>query len=722
MSSIEKQKGNDNNVENENNKILQEEMLQKELKIADNILKNFKEKYWENSEEYQNILKEYNKIHDNYNKAKNDDLKISREELEKILEEITNFENLNSSDTNKLEKFFEEKQKLPYLSKEINDKLDKLKDKIQKLFQKYPDFKKGIIKFVEEELDYTDYILSYYEKTELLSQEEKKEVIIQVLNGSLESHFYSIWEMENAIKYIQSNTYIDNKSQFLNDLLIHTPKTIYDLWEKMDAISQLSFYHKEEWYEYSSKNYCTVEDIYLFNLLELNINKLQKLDSYIKNWDDKGFMNCINDLFSIEERNNLLRYPEIRNKYIELRRWDLNIPKDTISDDIIMHLSKLKDKNIVVEFQKFISVFFNTPEKDKKNKILSEFINIELWSILEKSKYLSDNYKIIEIVENLITNESLNIQEWTSEYEEMEKLYNTVDDKITKIKKDTENYITKIKKNIENYITKQKHLNSKEYMESVKILQEISKIKNVSDVKNSDLYKLTLLLEDASAKEESWEVTKTTNSTESIKEGKEFAKISESKRKEMQQKIDILWLNAKVNDDWKIVWKNWEEKFSQKIQNWKIEVWADNKMIYTTSLWYKFEFENNEIWSMKIVEITEKFNYLNKIWLWYFGENFKKMLELIPVYLPNAGLNLSINEKSWNFLSNDELFLIIIPIFQNIWFLEKKNFSQNISEVQETTDLQMMTRIFKIKNWSAFIDWKFDAKIFWELLQSKNKV
>jgi len=63
----------------------------------------------------------------------------------------------------------------------------------------------------------------------------------------------------------------------------------------------------------------------------------------------------------------------------------------------------------------------------------------------------------------------------------------------------------------------------------------------------------------------------------------------------------------------------------------------------------------------------------------------------------------------------------LIPVFQSIWFIE---IEQNIDYLlpQEITDLQMMTRIWNLENWSAFIDGKFDNKLFWELLQSKNKV
>jgi hypothetical protein len=171
-----------------------------------------------------------------------------------------------------------------------------------------------------------------------------------------------------------------------------------------------------------------------------------------------------------------------------------------------------------------------------------------------------------------------------------------------------------------------------------------------------------------------------------------------------------------------MVWKNWEEKFSTKIENWEIEVWWNDKLIYTTSLWYKFELENNDLGSDKILEITETFSYLNKIWLWYFWNNFKSMLESIKNYLPRETSYLSIDEKSWNFLSMTELYWIVIPIFKNLWFIDN---SQNLDYLapDEITDTVMSYRLTKIPWWESFQKWKpFNEVIFWEMLQKITKV
>ncbi len=630
----------------------------------------------------------------------------------------------------KLQELFQKKQELPYSSKDTDDKLHEWKNKIQQLFQKYPDFKQSITKFVEEKFHYTDYFLSYYEETEFSSQEEKEKIMMQVLNGMLESTFYWIWDIEKAIKYVQSNTSIDDKNQFLIDLLMWTPEALYNLWEKMDAISQLSFYHKKEWYKYAPRLSSTAEDIHLFSLLKLDTNKLQKLDSYIKNGDDKGFMNSINDLFSTQERSNLLWYPEIKNKYIEVQRWDLNLPKDTVSDDIIISLSQLKDKSVITQFQKLITDFFNEPNRDIKNSILSQFIHIELWNIVKNSRYLSDNYKIIQIVNDLVTDGASSLWEWTPEYKKMEQLYNTVNDKITQIK-------TYNQKKVSDYITEQIwYLRSEKDMQSVDVLQKISKIDKkeksysedrawfISDCDSTDpiLSKL-ILLEDASAKKASWEVMKIPNPAQSPEGVKNTAKIPE-----MQKSLSRLWLNVKVWENGNVIWANWETQFTQKVWNRTFEVKDDGNIFIQWAFWYNFRYENNLNGIEQYLEIADQIQYLDDMWLWHFWENFKEMVSVLNLYTSYTGLRyINIDDtkmNSTNFINQVEL-TNISKAFYKIWFLSSENFSYGFKngEMQKTEFTHIMQTRFEGRN---FLKWgNFDREIFKQIITEidwKNKV
>lgn len=614
----------------------------------------------------------------------------------------------------KLQELFQKKQELPYSSKDTDDKLHEWKNKIQQLFQKYPDFKQSIVKFVEEKFHYTDYFLSYYEETEFSSQEEKEKIMMQVLNGMLDSNFYWIWDIETAIKYVQSNTSIEDKNQFLSDLLERTPEVIYNLWEKMDVISQLSFYQKEGGYKYALKFLNSKDDLSpLYDLLKIDSKKLQELDSYIKNGDNKGFMNSINELFSTQERSILVWYPVIKNKYIELQRWDLSLPKDSISDDILISLSQLKDKGVVNQFQKLISRFFNESNRDIKNKILSEFIHIELWNIVKNSKYLSDNYKIIEIVNNFITDKTVNIREWTSEYEKMEQLYNMVNDKYTQIKTYNENKAS-------DYITKQIwYLKSEKDMQSVDTLQKISKIddkeKSYSKGIESGCTENTLLkliiLEDAI----DIKTPKPPQSPEGVK--------SSEKIPEMQNSLSRLWLNVKVWENGSLIWINGETNFTQKIWNRTFEVKENGNIFIQWAFGYEFQYENNIDGIEQYLEIADQIEYVDHMGLWHFGTNLKDMIEILNLYTSYTGLKyINVDDSSLNstnFINQVEL-TNISKAFYKIWFLSTENFSYWFKnwEMQKVEFTHIMQTNFE---WRKFLKWgSFDREMFKNVITETN--
>jgi hypothetical protein len=164
---------------------------------------------------------------------------------------------------------------------------------------------------------------------------------------------------------------------------------------------------------------------------------------------------------------------------------------------------------------------------------------------------------------------------------------------------------------------------------------------------------------------------------------------------------------------------NWTETIQQKIgKDGHIEINADGKMVLVSSFWYRMEYENNWVWIEQSLETIKTFQYLKRIWLWYFGDNLKPMLEQMKQYLPNQTGYLSIDEKSWNFLNIQELNLIVIPVFQNIWFITK---NQNLDYLfpEEITDTTMAERV---KN-TPFEQWKnFNNAEYQKLLQKHNTV
>jgi hypothetical protein len=498
-----------------------------------------------------------------------------------------------------------------------------------------------------------------------------------------------VWDLSIYLKEIDKNTHINDKSKFL------------------------SYYFKcgyqwSEWKEWINKVFNIINSSSVTNGVLWNLNdekladivsiwaqEIQKLQDLYAKWNIKNLISFLDNDILPELREKTLNIPNIKDIYISDKRGLLNqnskdnLLKEEIQnlpDDVILLLSQIKDKNIskeILEFFKWI--------KDKSDYIkIHNFINND-WmnSLLNKTSNIVERISILNIFSSYI------------EY----KLSWDVTDIFAR-----ENFLSVIES-----LKQKTNIEIKDWIEKLKEKYQDNpemqlKISNFENSKEKPISFLATYYE--------WNNEK----TQQIRtEPAEKPLVSKEEQKGIKDSFSKMWLNVQVSDDWKLLWNNWEKQFSQKNQNGKIEVWANEELVYTTSLWYKFEFNQDLLWLQKLSDITERFNYLNKIWLGYFGEKFKNMLALIPIYLPNQWLNLSINEKTWDFLSNYELFNIIIPIFQNIWFIEA---GQNIDYLlpQEVTDMQMMSRVSKIENWGAFIDGKFDAKLFWELLKSKNKV
>lgn len=145
----------------------------------------------------------------------------------------------------KLQELFQKQEKSSYISQEGSKDLQEGKDKVQELFQKYPHFKESIVKYMAEKFDYADYFVQFYEQTPLSPEVDRKMLVEQVLGNMLNHiNIEALWDLEKTIQYIQSHPSIDDKNDFLNGLLMWSPEAIPNLWEKMDAVTQLSFYKK----------------------------------------------------------------------------------------------------------------------------------------------------------------------------------------------------------------------------------------------------------------------------------------------------------------------------------------------------------------------------------------------------------------------------------------------------------------------------------------------
>lgn len=578
---------------------------------------------------------------------------------------------------------FETQKNSKYTTEESKNFLVEWQNKVNEILKQFPHMKDVILSFLQHNFDRNNFYVSFYEKEyKETGNKENIDLITEILKNNYENFSKMfVWDLSIYLKEIDKNTYINDKSKFLS--------YYFKCW-----------YQWSEWKEWINKVFIIINSSSVTNGVLWNLNdekladivsiwleEIKKLQDLYEKWNIKNLISFLDNDISPELREKILKIPNIKDIYISDKRGLLNQnSKDNLSkeeiqnlpDDVILLLSQIKDKNISKEILEFFKWIKDSSDYSK----IIDFINNDkngMNSLLNKTSNIVERIYILNIFSNYI-DKKLPTNIFVTEH------FAWVKDELIK------SWVKELKE---------------KYQDNPEMQLKISNFENSKEKPISFL-----------ATYYEWNNEKT---QQIHPQPAEKPLVSKEKQKGIKDSFSKMWLNVQVSDDWKLLWNNWEKQFSQKIQNWKIEVWANEELVYTTSLWYKFEFNQDLLWVQKLSDITERFNYLNKIWLWYFGEKFKNMLALIPIYLPNQALNLSINEKTWDFLSNYELFNIIIPIFQNIWFIEA---GQNIDYLlpQKITDMQMMARVSKIENWGAFIDGKFDAKLFWELLQSKNKV
>lgn len=172
--------------------------------------------------------------------------------------------------------------------------------------------------------------------------------------------------------------------------------------------------------------------------------------------------------------------------------------------------------------------------------------------------------------------------------------------------------------------------------------------------------------------------------------------------KDLEQKH---WKQVKeLIDAWAKIDQNWNLSINTPINlwvNWSIEMWENWELIYMSSLWYNFKFDKDLNKSGdKIFEIKEQMDFLDKVWFWFFWNNFRTMIETIQESsLITSNVWISIREWIWNendFLSMSET-IHICDIFKKIWFLWNEINPNNLTN-------PTMTR------------WSFVGKV-WELSQ-----
>lgn len=481
-----------------------------------------------------------------------------------------------------------------------------------------------------------------------------------------------LWEMTKSNDKNTNEIYISQFLEFYSENSF-TDSWKATIWEKYKKI-------KESWLiEESLVNLYPI-------LLSIPIEKLEKLKEITKN-------KKIEDLNDIEKKS-----------YIDYLESDLQITKsyfknfDEFSKEIFY-----KENKEINNFPEILMISFL--DMNKENQDIFKNLLIDFKEISDKSPDIKEKF-ILDNMSKINTNDILELQKISAFFVSFNKEININDKSLISKNEDL------IQKNINE---KQNEL-LKWYPEEQK--KELLNILNSWISNNSSITNIPPELALFQNKFSNQNNSQQSSSTEKPATTDKVNEIS-PKLKTLANKIEW-WeklVNFLTNENEN---KNENKKDSINIWlDWKIQVWKDDNLYYTNSLWYEFEFHKENSWLDKMFDTIDKMDYFIKIWLGYFWNNFKNMLDTIKDIVPSVS-SITINEKEWNFLDNIEAEKIL-QVFKNIWIIDW--FDVNNTKPNIVKDIEMDEKMRKInENWNIFYDkntW-FNKQNFKEVLNNLN--
>lgn len=598
----------------------------------------------------------------------------------------------------KLQELFQKQEKSSYISQEGSKDLQEGKDKVQELFQKYPHFKESIVKYMAEKFDYADYFVQFYEQTPLSPEVDRKMLVEQVLGNMLNHiNIEALWDLEKTIQYIQSHPSIDDKNDFLNGLLMWSPEAIPNLWEKMDAVTQLSFYKKEGGYKYAIRFSNSRDDLGLFHLLQCDTKKLQTLDKFFINGKPKDAITFLEQNFPLNEIDYLMQYSKFKDIYLKIKKEEMSINTDKLPEESIIAISHIKDKQVSEKIQKHIWEVLKIENPEDKIKFILNFIKKDLPAIVNTSQNKLDNCYLFSALREF-TYFSLE-QQAPNKTEVIALELHTLEQKNTQF---LQEYIN-IKLN-----------EIKQYWDN-DTLYKLNKI-NFSNSTSIDIAEKVILLDNIISESTSQKSEKPPKPTQSPEK-------APNKIPEMQNSLSRLWLNVKIWENGSLIWINGETNFTQKIWNRTFEVKENGNIFIQWAFGYEFQYENNIDGIEQYLEIADQIEYVDHMGLWHFGTNLKDMIEILNLYTSYTGLKyINVDDSSLNstnFINQVEL-TNISKAFYKIWFLSTENFSYWFKnwEMQKVEFTHIMQTNFE---WRNFLKWgSFDREMFKNVITETN--
>lgn len=611
------------------------------------------------------------------------------QEAKNIQEKIAFIESLvqQFAPERNIQELFEKYKKLPYISQQWVQDLEKGTKKVQSLFQKYPDFKESIVQYLEGKFNFTQYYIDFYQSEDMWKEVDVEKVLQQVLQTGIEQNLEWLADMEKAILATQKNDSIEDKNHFLLNVFQFAPESISDLAEKMNVISHLDFNKKQKGYKYAQKMLDTKDDLHFYTLLNYDHGKLQELDSIFSTGNHKKFLEYLQNNFSQEEIQKLVGIDRLKVFYLEGKKEQMWVNILPLSEDVLLSLSFIRDKNISQEIEKNIVSLISLKTHDEKIKALKDFITHWLPQILLASKDTLDTLYVFSTLNAFV----------------LESHFSWWNEQVGKLLFDLE---AKNTKQIKNYI--QTQIQQLRKSGNLELVYKLEKLWDFTSLGQTQIIQGVSLLKNAE--------------THSLKNHKEEVSnktwISE-KKGEIQKSLSRLWLNAKISENGSLIWENGETTFTQKIWNRMFEVKEDGNIFIQWAFWYQFQYENNLNGLEKYLKIADQIEYVDDMGLWHFWENFKEMIQILNLYTPYTGLKYihvdDMKMNSTNFINQLEL-TNISKAFHKIWFLTSENFSYSFKngEMQKTEFTHIMQTHFEGRNFFKW--WSFDREIFKKII------
>lgn len=206
-----------------------------------------------------------------------------------------------------------------------------------------------------------------------------------------------------------------------------------------------------------------------------------------------------------------------------------------------------------------------------------------------------------------------------------------------------------------------------------------------------------------SNKNSSWGINNISNQPQPEQQNQNLDNLNISK----ENKDRLEWLL----DRWAYIDENWRLRLRNNIllwNNWRIEVSENWELIFVSSLWFDFKFDNDlNISADKLFDTITKLEFFDKLWLAILWEDFKTIYESMKLTWKFD--NLSINPDKWEFLNTIQIWQLLSGL-NKMWLTTQTSYDtlSSVQKVPENTFINWVLPDVNQKAWQKLFNssWK----------------